>query len=150
MIPDLCSTCCSSSQHLSATQVRRFDAHKGPVNDLCFDETAEFIGSCSDDGGAMVCYVITRFLQAQRGAQVFCRCRCIAYTQTKCSSSSTTAPSRYAAKHAQLVLTRQYCCWPCWLFVKVVPACTAWCTCAVSCRAWPLTPGMAAARHESS
>lgn len=36
-------------------QVRHFQAHKGPVNDLCFDETAEFIGSCSDDGGAMVC-----------------------------------------------------------------------------------------------
>lgn len=35
-------------------EVRRFDAHKGPVNDLCFDESAEFIGSCSDDGGAMV------------------------------------------------------------------------------------------------
>ena len=39
---------------LHALQVRRFQAHKGPVNDLCFDETAEFIGSCSDDGGAMV------------------------------------------------------------------------------------------------
>lgn len=35
-------------------QVKRFQAHKGPVNDLCFDETAEFVGSCSDDGGAMV------------------------------------------------------------------------------------------------
>ena len=36
------------------SQVKRFQAHKGPVNDLCFDETAEFVGSCSDDGGAMV------------------------------------------------------------------------------------------------
>lgn len=35
-------------------EVKRFQAHKGPVNDLCFDETAEFVGSCSDDGGAMV------------------------------------------------------------------------------------------------
>ena len=45
-----------SSEHRPGLvlQVRRFQAHKGPVNDLCFDETAEFIGSCSDDGGAMV------------------------------------------------------------------------------------------------
>ncbi len=38
-------------------QVRCFQAHKGPVNDLCFDETAEFVGSCSDDGGAMVSFL---------------------------------------------------------------------------------------------
>lgn len=88
------------SSNLIATQVRRFDAHKGPVNDLCFDETAEFIGSCSDDSGAMVCQVNTRILKAQCEAQMFCHCRYIAYTQMKCSSSNTTAPSRYAAKHA--------------------------------------------------
>ena len=51
MVLNSCRRFDSNRDHL---QVKRFQAHKGPVNDLCFDEAAEFVGSCSDDGGAMV------------------------------------------------------------------------------------------------
>lgn len=39
---------------LNDFQVRRFDDHNGTVNDLCFDEAAEFLASCSDDGFVVV------------------------------------------------------------------------------------------------
>ena len=37
-----------------AAQVKRFEVHKSTVNDLCFDEAAEHLASCSDDGSAAV------------------------------------------------------------------------------------------------
>ena len=35
-------------------QVKRYEAHGGRVNDLCFDERAEHVASCSDDGSVVV------------------------------------------------------------------------------------------------
>ncbi|KAK9816865.1 hypothetical protein WJX72_006282 [[Myrmecia] bisecta] len=34
----------------SGNEVKRFQVHKATVNEICFDEAAEFVGSCSDDG----------------------------------------------------------------------------------------------------
>ena len=36
-------------------QVKRYDSHSGRVNDLSFDEQAEHIASCSEDGKVTVC-----------------------------------------------------------------------------------------------
>lgn len=38
----------------SLLQVKRIEAHKGPVNEICFDEAIEHIASCSDDGTVVV------------------------------------------------------------------------------------------------
>ena len=35
-------------------QVKRYDAHCSRVNDLCFDDPAEHVASCSDDGSVVV------------------------------------------------------------------------------------------------
>ena len=35
-------------------QVKRVEAHRAAVNQICFDEAAEFIASCSDDGSVAV------------------------------------------------------------------------------------------------
>ena len=35
-------------------KVKRIEAHKGPVNEICFDEAVEYIASCSDDGSVVV------------------------------------------------------------------------------------------------
>lgn len=35
-------------------KVKRIAAHKGPVNEICFDEAVEYIASCSDDGTVVV------------------------------------------------------------------------------------------------
>jgi hypothetical protein len=34
--------------------VKRYEAHSGRVNVLCFDERAEHVASCSDDGSVVV------------------------------------------------------------------------------------------------
>ena len=39
--------------HLCA-QVKRYEAHRSRVNDLSFDERAEHVASCSDDGSVVV------------------------------------------------------------------------------------------------
>lgn len=31
-----------------------YESHKGAVKDICFDEEAETVGSCSDDGTVVV------------------------------------------------------------------------------------------------
>ena len=38
----------------SGTQVKRYEAHRSRVNDLSFDERAEHVASCSDDGSVVV------------------------------------------------------------------------------------------------
>ncbi len=38
----------------SSMQVKRYDAHRSRVNDLSFDERAEHVASCSDDGSVVV------------------------------------------------------------------------------------------------
>jgi len=38
-----------------AIKVKRIAAHKGPVNEICFDDAVEYIASCSDDGTVVVC-----------------------------------------------------------------------------------------------
>jgi WD40 repeat protein len=35
-------------------QVKRIEAHKSAVNEICFDEAVEYIASCSDDGTVAV------------------------------------------------------------------------------------------------
>ncbi|BDA42740.1 Vacuolar protein sorting-associated protein 41 homolog [Coccomyxa sp. Obi] len=35
-------------------EVKRIEAHKGPVNEICFDEAVEYIASCSDDGTVVI------------------------------------------------------------------------------------------------
>ena len=35
-------------------QVQKFQAHKGAVRDICFDEEVETLGSCSNDGTLVV------------------------------------------------------------------------------------------------
>ena len=37
-------------------QVKVFVAHKAVVNDICFDEEADYVASCSDDGSVSVCH----------------------------------------------------------------------------------------------
>ena len=46
----LIATC--SCSHTS--QVKRVEAHTAAVNQICFDEAAEYIASCSDDGSVAV------------------------------------------------------------------------------------------------
>ncbi|XP_074358224.1 vacuolar protein sorting-associated protein 41 homolog isoform X2 [Apium graveolens] len=41
-------------------QVKEFPAHSAAVNDLCFDIEGDFIGSCSDDGSAIVTSLFTK------------------------------------------------------------------------------------------
>ena len=36
------------------SQVKRVQAHNAAVNQICFDEAAEYIASCSDDGSVAV------------------------------------------------------------------------------------------------
>ncbi len=38
----------------SGVQVKRYEAHRSRVNDLSFDERAEHVASCSDDGSVVV------------------------------------------------------------------------------------------------
>ena len=39
---------------LHTSQVKRVEAHTAAVNQICFDEAAEYIASCSDDGSVAV------------------------------------------------------------------------------------------------
>ena len=41
-------------------QVKQFAAHKSVVNDICFDEEADYIGSCSDDGSVAVSHAFNQ------------------------------------------------------------------------------------------
>lgn len=43
-----------SDIQMRTLQVRRVEAHRAAVNQICFDEAAEFIASCSDDGSVAV------------------------------------------------------------------------------------------------
>lgn len=35
-------------------QVKTLSSHKAVINDICFDEQADFVASCSDDGSVSV------------------------------------------------------------------------------------------------
>eukprot|EP00884_Botryococcus_braunii_P013195 jgi/Botrbrau1/21877/Bobra.0249s0007.1 len=39
---------------ITGNEVKRLNAHKQTVNCICFDETVEYIASCSDDGTVVV------------------------------------------------------------------------------------------------
>lgn len=43
-----------SPRFCHGVQVKRIEAHKSAVNEICFDEAVEYIASCSDDGTVAV------------------------------------------------------------------------------------------------
>ena len=62
---------------LSGAQVKRYEAHRSRVNDLSFDERAEHVASCSDDGSVVVrALLLQRFKMPCMHALVYTKGRC--------------------------------------------------------------------------
>ena len=73
-------TSCCTYASVHTRQVKRVEAHTAAVNQICFDEAAEYIASCSDDGSVAVS---TASALLTRSACPFLLSRCPHYLQLK-------------------------------------------------------------------